>query len=442
MMFKTIAAALAVAALFLFLAGPGLKAWFTDDQLMNLFQASDRPVAELALQPDRPVATLAMRGLWELFGIHPRPYRVVCFALLLLNFALATALAWRLSQSGVTTLFFAVLFSYHACLTDLYFSTATLYDILCFTFTFAALLWHATLRIQSRAPNWRELAGICLLSALAIGSKEMAVALPLLHALIEWLYGDRRHWLTPIFSAAICAAFVARFLIHSGFQANASYRTTYTLETFWANWQHYQSMLFYQFRNWSPLATKITLAVCLLLPALLRRRESWFASAVALITPLPILFIEPRNLYAFYIPYFGFCLLAAAVLTKIAIRRWPPIDLAVVLALFLIPHHLAAREWANAWYYAQERMLSEPGKAVSKSLPPLRPSSRILFVDDPFPLGPTQAHTLYYLVSLAANDHTFHVYRAKAMSPPPTESEWPSYAAVFRLTQNEMVRLR
>ena len=442
MMFKTIAAALAVAAFFLFLAGPGLKAWFTDDQLMNLFQASDKPAAELAFQPDRPVANLAMRGLWELFGFHPRPYRVVSFALLLLNLALATALAWRLSQSGVTALLFAVLFSYHACLTDLYFSTATLYDILCFTFTFAALLWHATLRTQSRTPGWRQIAGICLLSAMAIGSKEMAVALPLLHALIEWHYGDRRHWLTPILSAAVCAAFLARFLIHSGFQANASYRTSYTLETFWANWQHYQGMLFYQFRNWSPLATKITLAICLILPALLRRRESWFASAVGLVTPLPVLFIEPRNLYAFYIPYFGFCLLASAALTKLAMRRWPPFDLAVVLALLLIPRHLAAREWANAWYYEQERMLSEPGKALAKGLPKLRPSSRILFVDDPFPLGPMQEHTLYYLVSLAANDHTLHVYRAKAMSPAPPESEWPTYATVFRLTQNEMVRLR
>ncbi len=442
MMFKTISAALLITAFFLFFAGAGVKSWFTDDQLMNLYGASDKSVVELALQPDRPVAALAMRGLWELFKFHPRPYRVVCFALLLLNLALATALAWRLSQSGVTALLFAILFCFHACLTDLYFSTATLYDILCFTFTFAALLWYATIRTQSRAPRWHELAGLSLLSALAIGSKEMAVALPLLLAVIEWLCGDRRQWLAPILSAAVCAAFLGRFLIHSGFQANTAYKSAYTLETFWNNWRHYQAMLFYRIPDWSPLATNLTLAACLLLPALLRRRESWFACAVALITPLPILFIDPRNLYAFYIPYFGFCLLAASALTTLAIRPWMPIPLAVALALCLTPLHLSYRDWANGWYYAQEKFLCEPGKAIRRALPALKPESRVLFVDDPFPAPPDQEYLLFYYVTLIANDHTIRVDRARHMPTPPTESQWADYAAVFRLTQNEMVRLR
>jgi hypothetical protein len=442
MMIKTISAALLITAFFLFFAGPGIKAWFTDDQLMNLYGASDKPALELALQPDRPVATLAMRGLWELFHFHPRPYRVVCFALLLLNLALATALAWRLSRSGFTALLFAILFCYHACLSDLYFSTATLYDILCFTFTFAALLFYASIRSQARAPRWHELAGLCFLSALAIGSKEMAVALPLLLALIEWLCGDRRHWLAPILSAIVCAAFLGRFLTHSSFHSNTAYQSAYTLETFWDNWRHYQAMLFYRIPQWTSLATKLTLAVCLLLPALLRRRESWFACAVALITPLPILFIDPRSLYAFYIPYFGFCLLAASALSTLAIRPWMPIPLAVTLALCLTPLHLSYREWANGWYYAQEKILCEPGKAIRRALPPLPPNSRVLFVDDPLPAPPEMELQLLYYVTLIANDHTIGVDRARFMPTPPPESKWADYAAVFRLTQNEMVRLR
>ena len=441
-MFKTLSASLAVTAFFLFFAGPGLNAWFTDDQLMNLYLASDKSVAELARQTDRPVATLAMRGLWELFKFNPLPYRVVCFALLLLNLALATALAWRLSQSGITALLFAILFAYHACLSDLYFSTATLYDILCFAFTFAALLWYVTIRSQSRAPRWHELAGLALLSALAIGSKEMAATLPLLLVLIEWLYGDRRHWRAPILSGAICAAFLGRFLVHSHIQGNTAYQTGYTPEIFWANWQHYQSMLFYRIQSWSPLATKLTLAACLLLPALIRRRESWFASTVALLTPLPIIFILPRSLYAFYIPYFGFCLLAASLLSTLAIRKWVPAALAAALTLFLIPQHLAMRDWANGWYYAQETILRGPGKAIQRSLPPLKPGSRILFVEDPLPPPPEMAFQLFFYVTLIANDHTIGVDRVRFMRTPPTEAEWSRYAAVFRLTQNEMVRLR
>jgi hypothetical protein len=135
-----VTAAVLVAAFFLFFAEPGLHTWFADDQLMNLYLASAMPLGELALQPDRPVSSLAMRGLRALFGFDPLPYRIVCFALLLLNLALAAGLAWKISGRGVTALLFAIPFAFHASLTGLYLSTGTLYDILCFTYTFAALL--------------------------------------------------------------------------------------------------------------------------------------------------------------------------------------------------------------------------------------------------------------------------------------------------------------
>jgi hypothetical protein len=439
---KVIAASIVVAAFFLFFAEPGLRTWFTDDQLMNLYLASAKPLGELALQPDRPVSSLAMRGLWALFGFDPLPYRIVCFALLLLNLALATGLAWKISGSGVTALLFAIPFAFHASLTDLYLSTATLYDILCFTFTFAALLWYAAIRAASRAPRWHELAGIGLLCVLAVGSKEMAITLPLLLALVEWLLGDRRRWLVPLLSAAVCAAFLGHFLIHSYMQSNTDYRPVITPKVFWANWQHYLSRLFYQIPLISPLTAKLTLAGCLVLPAVLRRREAWFASAVALLTPLPIIFILPRNLYAFYIPYFGFCLLAASALSILAIRKWVPGALTVALAVWLIPQHLAMRGWANGWYYEQEKILRQPGETLRRSLPPLPPNSSVLFVDDPFPAPPEMEHQLFYYVCLIANNPAITVRRAKNMSEPTSEANWTDYTAVFRLTRDELVRLR
>lgn len=66
-------------------------------------------------------------------------------------------------------------------------------------------------------------------------------------------------------------------------------------------------------------------------------------------------------------------------------------------------------------------MLCEPGKALRRSLPPLQPNSSILFVDDPFPASPDQEYTLFYYVTLIANDHTIRVHRAKTMPTPPTE---------------------
>jgi hypothetical protein len=225
-------------------------------------------------------------------------------------------------------------------------------------------------------------------------------------------------------------------------QSNTGYRPVITPQVFWANWQHYLSRLFYQIPLISPLTAKLTLAGCLVAPAILRRREAWFASAVALITPLPVIFILPRNLYAFYIAYFGFCLLAASALSTLALRKWVPGALAVALALFLVPQHFAMRGWANGWYYKQEKILRQPGKTLRRSLPPLPANARVLFVDDPFPAPPGMEHQLLYCVSLISNSHTLTVHRAKHMPEPPAEGRWSDYTAVFRFTRDELVRLR
>ncbi|MBI5282280.1 MAG: hypothetical protein HY858_11410 [Candidatus Solibacter usitatus] len=111
-------------------------------------------------------------------GFHPERFRLACFALLAGGIALGSALAWRLSRSGAFTLLFVTLFSYHAYLSDLYFNSGAIYDLLCFLFYFGALFWYAGIRRALRSPTWPETAGIALLALLAMTSKQMAVTLP------------------------------------------------------------------------------------------------------------------------------------------------------------------------------------------------------------------------------------------------------------------------
>src|ERR1035438_8115156 len=80
-------AALAIGGILLAFAGDGIGAYFTPDDMMNLYVSWSAPAVEL-LHSDRPMGALVYRLLFACFGLHPLPYRLVCFSLLLANLAL------------------------------------------------------------------------------------------------------------------------------------------------------------------------------------------------------------------------------------------------------------------------------------------------------------------------------------------------------------------
>jgi hypothetical protein len=111
-------------------AGDGLAAYFTPDDMMNLYGAWFLPLAG----QERPIGALVYRVIFAGFGLNPVPYRVCCFLLLAGNLVLLFAIAVRLSGSRVVGGIACLLAAYHAHLADLYYSTGTIYDLLCFAF--------------------------------------------------------------------------------------------------------------------------------------------------------------------------------------------------------------------------------------------------------------------------------------------------------------------
>src|SRR5262245_38916236 len=93
-----VAAAAVVAALSLAFAGDGFRAYFTGDDMMNLYRAWADSPREL-MHDERPVALLVYRLLFALFGMNPLPYRLVAMSLLVANLALLYAFCFRLSGS-------------------------------------------------------------------------------------------------------------------------------------------------------------------------------------------------------------------------------------------------------------------------------------------------------------------------------------------------------
>jgi len=433
-----------LAAWFLYFAGAGLRAWFSDDDLMNLYFASGKPVAGILGGFERPFANLTLKALWSLFGFHPAPYRVVCFALILGNIALAAALMHRISGSGTVALLGSILFSFHSELSDIYFSTGTIYDLLCFAFYCAALLWYAAIRQAGRTPRGIDELGLCALALLAMGSKEMAVTLPVMLAITEWTCGDKRHWRTTLYCGTICAAMLAATMLKSPMSANEAYRPVFTLDVYEARWRNYLMKLLYTNDSWTVDHGRIFLPVCLLLPAVVRRREAWWACALIFTASLPMLFVPQRNLYAFYIPFLGFCLLLASALAR-AVRalrptgNFAPALAAVALALLLVPEHRRMSQWSHLWYYEVEERLKGPGESLSRGWPSPAPGHTVYFAADPFD---ADTWTLSFMVGLISGDHSIEVLRDKIAHQRTPESAWGDYAAVFRLSKTELVRVR
>src|SRR5262249_54867647 len=112
-------AALIIAGFTLRFAGDGLLVSFTPDDLMNLYLAWFRPIAEA----ERPVGALFYRGVFALFGLNPLPYRIFCFLLLFANCVLLYRFCVRLSGSREIGATACLIGAYHAHLADLYYST-------------------------------------------------------------------------------------------------------------------------------------------------------------------------------------------------------------------------------------------------------------------------------------------------------------------------------
>lgn len=437
-----------LAAWFLHFAWPGLLAWFTPDDLMNLHGVAFLSPWQILSTKERPVGNLVLKGLWELFGLHPRPYRVFCFAVLLVNLWLALRLFERASGSWKTSLFGGLFFAYHAQLQDLYFSTGTLYDLLCFAFSALALLLFLGRISRSEFSGRRALLAAAP-AALAAGSKEIAATLPLLLALAAAAYrADRTGWKAAALAAAGCWAVLGYALRRAPMSANPAYQPEFSLAVLNARWKLLTGDLLYRGPDWSPAAAWALLAAAVLATAWMRRGAAWLALGLIVLAPLPLLFLPQRSFYAFYLPYAGWCLLAGlaldAVMERTRLRHWLAAVLtAVAVAALLAPQHRWLSAWIREHYYAPyESRVVAAGNVLRRNLPPLPRGAAIYFADDPLPPADEEPHLLAFLCRLKTRDPELSVWRARDPGQSVPEGEWGRFTAVFRLTRTELVRIR
>jgi len=289
-----------------------------------------------------------------------------------------------------------ILAAYHAHLADLYYSTGTIVDILCFFFYFAALWLY--MRTRQRSAAW--IFAVFALYAGALAAKEIAATLPVLLLLYDLLYYPPGSRAGAVRWAAREAMRLALFVVptvavaylktagSSRVTVNPDFMPTFSWQVFSGNWRHYAHDLFYgasDFHGWRIVALWVAVVA---LAAVLRRRDAWIAAAICLIGILPVAFIPERGFYAVYVTLPGWYLLAARTLTTGRERllpragAWDAVGLLVVLALGLAAVHARQKPRGMAWVAAEH-------DSVRRTLEPLRryvlpPKAEVLVTADPY----------------------------------------------------------
>ncbi|MDR3703647.1 MAG: hypothetical protein P4L56_28625 [Candidatus Sulfopaludibacter sp.] len=390
---------------FLSFAYPGLRAYFTGDDFMNLQKMHGyftTPVARVALEvfnplssSYRPMGGLFYRALYAAVGFHPLPFRCACFALLIVNLLLAYRLLRFLSGSTEAALLGTLVFSYHAEMYGLYFNTGTIYDILCFTFFTLALLLYVRYRREFGGLPWQAWAGLMVLDLLALQSKEMAWTLPAILLLYEVLYfwRARRSRLPGSVAPALATGLLTllplfpRILGRTGLTSSPLYHPNLSPGYFLANCAHYWSLIFY-----APDRIGVTLMLAMwtgmaLSAAFFRSRAMGFGLLFWMIGIAPVAVIQPRAGYVLYLPMLGLALYAGVLASRL--REFVTASRVSQVCLFgLLAAGLAFAHARHRAVYAGTVAVQSETRGLVVQLrrmhPTLARKAHVLFVEDPF----------------------------------------------------------
>ena len=436
-------------------AGGGLWARFTGDDLMNLNFHLTPSFGGLLLSnitywstAYRPMGGLVYAAVYHLAGFHSMPFRVVCFALLVANLWLVYRVCLRLTGRREVALLAALPMSYHAWLVNLYYSSGTIYELLCFAFYCAALQYYLGIRQAGAVLNRLQWAVVLALYVCALNSKELAVTLPLCLLCYEVLWhrparGFRAcgRWLAQEGRGAAMTALltvpyvVGKLTGPQSLTANPAYRPAISPARYLHAFHLYLNVLFYQDHFFRDANTILLVAAMLGLAIWRRSRPLLFAWCFLLFSVLPFIFVPHYSGFFIYLPMVGWSLYAATALVMLresAAKRVPPAVLFLAVAVALAPLHARESRKSMQVFTSADLPTTEMTNELQRVQPALPRGARLYFQSDPFP---SRTFSLVFLVRLFYHDLTVEVARAKD-----GEVENGRYDAVFRWKEGKLSR--
>lgn len=415
--------ALAVPVCFLAFNWRGLFIDFMPDDLMNCALARAESWSRLLagslvwflpVAAQRPMGGLVYWLSYEWFGTWMLPMRVLAYALLLLSFWLLWRLARACGAGAETAALACLLWSGHPALYALYFNNGTIYDVLCSCLSLSVAVLYTGARAAGRETGpWRT-AAMALLYALALSSKETAVATPAILLAWELLFGKdgRPRWRAALTRPVVLLGAMSLpwlYLRLAGAAALTSmeaYRPEYSWPRWNASFHSYMSELLN--RPESPDAGFSYAALLMLLALSLRLRSAaaLFGLALFALAYLPLAFVAARSPYAIHLSLAGLALAAAAALEgatrALLAGRGEPWRRAALLAACV----WALAAWQTGpprndvtWITGEARAIRSYWAALEQAHIQVPPHGTILLLDDPlarWQWGCTFASQLYY----------------------------------------------
>ncbi len=423
----------------------GILADFSADDVMNLdyyYQQGGFGTALAALQVTtafyRPLGGLFYLGLYRIFGLNPLPFRLVCFALLLANMILFYRFFRLLSGRSEVAWLGLFLVSFHAWFVDLYYSSGTIYELLCVFFYLLAFTTYAETRSSGKhlsAGRWL-LVGLCY--AAALDAKELAVTLPLLLGFYELVYhrpGSVRGIRTWILGdggglfilAAVTIPYVWMKTAAGTVAGNPLYKPKMSALVFMHTFQIYLNPFFYLDHVLRGGSSMVLLGVLLLVALITRKRHLLFGWLFLILSPLPFIFIPHYAAFFFYLPALGWALVGAGLLVmlgdfistaaRVSMNFALPDGLksrALVFGALLIPVACLAVLHGHEYrktlknYMSVQIPLSPLMEGLRDRCPDARAGTTLWFWHDPFP---KDSYALEETVRLTCRDRGARVVR-------------------------------
>jgi hypothetical protein len=440
-----------ILAYFLFFTHKSLFIYFDNDDMYNLYIAWSKPLGQVLRAnlffwngPLRPMGAIFYRAIFAAAGFNPVPFRIAALGLCIVNIALCFWFARLVSGSERTAALAALIFAFHTRLMDVWFRTAVIYDVLCFTFVYLTACLYISARRDGGLPGFARIAAILVCFTFALDAKEMAVCLPVLLLGYELIFhtsklqtflGSRAAALIAVMDVMTIVYAIGKLRGPDSMANNPYYKPDYSYNRFEQTWNVYLSHLFVlpvSPRGWVSMTILSALLGIALAALAVKSRTLLFAWIVIFFGLLPVSFAPVRGGFVIYVSYVGWVLYVATALVAIEdlmTRRHPQYRTALACLVFVMVgwrfgriNLRDQRADPRRGLYAGPALVRSMAGQLRAMQPALPAQARILFVEDSFTTG---EWTPLFIVQLLYNDPTLIVNRVKIRTAKP--ANWDQY---------------
>jgi hypothetical protein len=444
--------AAAILAYFLFFTWKSLFLYFDQDDIYNLYMAWNKPAGQIVEANllfwngfFRPLGAIFYRDLFALAGFNPMPFHIVTLLLGIANMGLCFWFTWMVSRSERVAALATLIFAFHTRLMEVWFRTAVVYDVLCFTFLYLAACLYIAARREGGQIGIIRVAAIVVCFILALDAKEMAVCLPVFLLAYELVFNtdrlksfvrSRAFVLIGVLAVITGAYAIGKLDGPDSMTTNPFYKLEYSYARFTETWSVYLGFLFALNKDPGGRVSMVILAALLGIALVSRSRALLFAWVVIFFGMLPVSFAPRRGGFVMFISWTGWALYAATVLVAIQdmlTRRAPQYRTALACIVFVLTgwrlgkinlhdQRLDPRHWLYDGPVLVHEMADQM-RALHRDLPA---NASMLFLEDSFN---TDEWTPVFIVQLLYRAPGLTIDRIKMMTPKPRN--WDGYQYVF-----------